>query len=111
MCTNVFTPTYFLYVHNSVACFDVTYSFQNFQVVSSFFLKTEEFMHCRVIFETLIYLGVLLKGHMQCYRYLRYQALVQDLIYFLNIAQCIKDREVWIQPLKIKYKIPSSNML
>ena len=53
MCANVFTP-YFLYAHNSVACFDVTYSFQNFQVVSYFFLKTQEFMHCCVMFETLI---------------------------------------------------------
>jgi hypothetical protein len=40
MCTNVFTPTYFLYVHDSVACFDVTYGFRIFQVVSSFFLKS-----------------------------------------------------------------------
>jgi hypothetical protein len=36
MHTNVFTPTYFLYVHNIVACFVVTYSFQKFQVVSFF---------------------------------------------------------------------------
>lgn len=70
MCTNVSTP-YFLYVHNSAACFDVTYSFQNFQVVSSFFLKTQGFMNCCVIFETLIYLGVVLKGHIQYYCYLR----------------------------------------